>query len=300
MADKDLAFLHECSNDELDVLVEIIKSRGTEMLTVTEKYEKYAPDHQKYVAEIEQELIDFGTTGGGLRNIFFGNKPYNEILRDVCKELEVTAASKASTSTLEDALLETVLFQMWDELANDNKRTLAESLGREAQMIFERNGLSYDSLRESFRARRRASYNLSALLADSIAQKYSKRNLEFAKNLGQTLAIGLFSGPLAMIFAIWKVAGPAFQVTVPAAIYIAALRRMKEYDDFARMCDEMQFGEVGNDDWEDDDEYDDDEDDDEYDEDDDEYDDDDDDEKKAARRRKILEDMKAILYDIEV
>ena len=62
--------MYECSNDELDVLVEIIKSRGTEMLTVTEKYEKYAPDHQKYVAEIEQELIDLGTTGGRLAQYF--------------------------------------------------------------------------------------------------------------------------------------------------------------------------------------------------------------------------------------
>ena len=292
MADKDLAFLYKCSNDELGVLVDIIKSRFTETLTATEGYEKYAPDHQKYVAEIEQELIDFGTTGGGLRNTFFGNKPYNEILRDVCKELEVTAASKASTSTLEDALLETVLFQMWDELANENKRTLAENLGRMAKMIFKENGLSYDSLRESFRARQRASYNLSVLLADSMAQKYSKKNLKIAKNLGQTLAIGLFSGPLAMIFAIWKVAGPAFQVTVPAAIYIAALRRMKEYDDFARMCDVMQFGEVDDreDKEDDDDEYD--EDDDEYDdEEDDEEDDDDDDDEEAAKRRKKIEDM---------
>ena len=269
-----MAFLYECSNDELGVLVEIIKSRGTEMLTVTEKYEKYAPDHQKYVAEIEQELIDFGTTGGGLRNTFFGNKPYNEILRDVCKELEVTAASKAATSTLEDALLETVLFQMWDELANENKRTLAENLGRMAKMIFKENGLSYDSLRESFRARQRASYNLSVLLADSMAQKYSKMDLKNAKNLGQTLAIGLFSGPLAMIFAIWKVAGSAFQVTVPAAIYIAALRRMKEYDDFARAIDVMQFGEVDAREYE---EGDDDEDDDE--------------DEDVAKRRKEIEDM---------
>lgn len=269
-----MAFLYECSNDELGVLVEIIKSRGTEMLTVTEKYEKYAPDHQKYVAEIEQELIDFGTTGGGLRNTFFGNKPYNEILRDVCKELEVTAASKAATSTLEDALLETVLFQMWDELANENKRTLAENLGRMAQMIFEEKGLSYDSLQEIFRARRRASYNLSVLLADSMAQKYSKMDLKNAKNLGQTLAIGLFSGPLAMIFAIWKVAGSAFQVTVPAAIYIAALRRMKEYDDFARAIDVMQFGEVDAREYE---EGDDDEDDDE--------------DEDVAKRRKEIEDM---------
>ena len=75
-----------------------------------------------------------------------------------------------------------------------------------------------------------------------------------------------------MIFAIWKVAGSAFQVTIPAAIYIAALRRMKEYDDFARAFDVMQFGEV---DAREDEEGDDDEDDDE----------------DVAKRRKEIEDM---------
>ena len=232
MADKDLAFLHECSNDELDVLVKIIKSRITETLTGNEAYEKYAPNHKMYVDVIEQELIDFGTTGGGLKNTLFGNKPYREIVRDVCKELGAPAYQNASTSILENALLETVLFKIWDDLDGTGRRTLAKGLGKEAQKIFKRNGLSYDSLRKIFRKGRRSSYKLFAFLANSVAQKYARRNLKIAKDLGQTLAIGLFSAPLAMIFAGHKVLGPAYAVTSPAAIYIAALRWMKEFDPF--------------------------------------------------------------------
>ena len=96
MSDKDLRFLNECTNEELDVLVKIILDRFSQMLSVDEKYKKYAPNHKMYVEAIEKEIIDFGTTGGMIKNDLFGAKPYREIVYDVCKKMEVSVDSGAS------------------------------------------------------------------------------------------------------------------------------------------------------------------------------------------------------------
>ncbi|OOR98974.1 hypothetical protein B0187_06865 [Haemophilus paracuniculus] len=65
--DPDLAFLENCSSEELDNLVYILtydpkdnKQRYTEHLSDSPLYQRYYPDHQKYWQDIAGELQCFG------------------------------------------------------------------------------------------------------------------------------------------------------------------------------------------------------------------------------------------------
>ncbi len=65
--DTDLAFLRECSNEELGLLVSVLthdskdgQKRWTETLTSSPEYQLYHPEHQQYWMSIAAELQAFG------------------------------------------------------------------------------------------------------------------------------------------------------------------------------------------------------------------------------------------------
>ncbi|WP_341270359.1 DUF3944 domain-containing protein [Morganella morganii] len=110
--DPDLAFIGQCSNEDLGLLVSVLthdskdgKKRLAESLTTSPEYQLFYPDHQKYWPAICAELQAFGANS--LVTLLRGNKGvlYREILLDVCSRMKVKHEKEDCTETAEINLL---------------------------------------------------------------------------------------------------------------------------------------------------------------------------------------------------
>lgn len=114
------ALLASCSDEDLAPLVEVITGRMTNFLDVAEEYKAHHPQHSKYHRLIGDELRRFG--GNSFRNILRGGEgpPYDEILVDVCKKLDVPH-EKGNTLKNESNLLTVYFERQWKLLSDEQK-----------------------------------------------------------------------------------------------------------------------------------------------------------------------------------
>ncbi len=229
-------FLEEFSNEELAVLVEIIKDKGSfsESLTSKSNYRDYYPNHRMYVREIEQELSDMGANSiaNAFRSFFSDTTgvEYNEILKDVCDKMDVSYDSSDSEREIEVRLLAKVMESSWTELSSQEQQQLLDGVNGQVKgsiNVADKFGL-FCSI---FRAGGFKSYKLSVIIANTIAKMILGRGLSLAANAALTRGLAILTGPIGWaITAIWTaidLSGPAYRVTVPSVIYIAALRQIK-------------------------------------------------------------------------
>lgn len=230
---KGLEILYEMDNEELGVLVEIIKEKGgfTNDLTTCSAYQKYYPDHKKYVDKIESEIIAFGS------NTFWENKSYKEILCDVCDKMKVNYNSSRDLEHIEHNLLEKVLENAWDDMSEDERKKVLNSISNGNKGNFK--GVGAALLVKLFRAGGFASYQLTVVIANTIAKFVLGRGLTLAANATLTRAMSILTGPIGMaITALWTIfdiAGPAYRVTIPAVIFIASTRYIHQNKNLADM-----------------------------------------------------------------
>ncbi|MGE1063575.1 YaaW family protein [Megasphaera paucivorans] len=233
MYDQDMDVLDKMSNEELNVLVQLLIDKGTisEMLSIDERYKRYAPDHKQYLDKIKEEINLMG--GNTFANLLRGGEgiPYHEILRDVCDKLKVPFNKNADLSRIEQCLLEKVLEKTWEEMSDVEKEELMKSLGGNFNA---QGALASGVLISIFRAGGFASYQLALIITNGIAKLIVNRGLSLAANATLARALSIFSGPIGIaLSAIWMIsdiAGPAYRVTIPATIYIAALRYSKNQE----------------------------------------------------------------------
>lgn len=233
----DLAVFDEFSNDELEVLVELIINKGslTETLSMDDTYKACHPDHICYVEQIKKELTEFG--GNTIMNIVRGEGvTYRQMLMDVCKKTKTPFNEKAPLERIENALLEKVLEDSWDKMSDVEKEELlkggAQNCGR--------GGFAAGALISIFRAGGFASYQLALIIANTIAKAVVGRGLPLVANAAIGRGLAILTGPIGWVLAaLWTavdIAGPAYRVTVPAVIYIAALRQVhnsEQYKNFS-------------------------------------------------------------------
>ena len=158
---------------------------------------------------------------------------YREMLTDVCKKTKTSFDENASLERIENALLEKVLEDAWENLSEQQKKEVLENTP-----IGNMGGFAVGAMLAAFRAGGAVSYQLTMLIVNGIAKAILGRMLVgavFARG-----AIGLLGGPIGIVlgsFAVlFDVSGPAYRITVPATIYIAALRRVhqsEQYKEFA-------------------------------------------------------------------
>jgi uncharacterized protein YaaW (UPF0174 family) len=230
--DKYLEFLNTQDNESLDVLVKILTtdkdgdSRWTEELTLEERYKTHNPNHQKYWDLIAAEYQVFA--GNGIVRILRGHGvEYEEALTDVCKALKVNFPDKASVETKEINLLQKVVEGALDKMTPDERKEFVKDLNIKT-IDFSKQAIMAAILivikQSGFMA-----YQLSVVIANVIAKQILGRGLRLAVNAGITRIVGVLAGPIGWgITALWTVidiAGPAKRVTIPATIYIAALRQ---------------------------------------------------------------------------
>ena len=122
--DEGLEFLYDCTNKQLDFLVQLILTKGnaTEMMTGNKLYEDNKPNHRKYVNLITDEIISFGS------NTFSISKnTYRQILMKVCNKIDVNYNSSESTWDIEDKLLSKVFDNAWAQMSESEIKAVIES-----------------------------------------------------------------------------------------------------------------------------------------------------------------------------
>lgn len=222
--DKDLEFMKEVSNEQVAIFVETMLKKGglTETLTVSDEYKKYGKKYSKYIERITEEFLDFGS------NTLWFRKTYKEVLIDVADKLKINFNKDQSIEKIETKILEKVLVEAWEEMSEADKRELIE-------LAKDKYGKSYLkaegslALITAFRAGGFTSYKITLIIVNAVAKAVLGRGLSFAANAGLTRAISIFAGPIGMtVAALWTAVdfgGPAYRVTVPCTIIIAAFRR---------------------------------------------------------------------------
>ena len=225
--DADLDILDTFSNEELSPLVKLITDQSTEELTTTSKYKTHYPDHQQYVDLIKNEISLFG--GNTFMNFFRGGGvPYREILTDVCDNLDVPYNSKASRDRIEQCLLEKVLEDAWENMNESQRREVFQDLSDSTDMP---SSLTSGVLIALFRSGGFESYKISLIIVNAVYKFIMGRGLPLAANAALTRGLSILVGPIGIaISALWTaidIAEPAYRVTQPAVIYIAAMRYAK-------------------------------------------------------------------------
>lgn len=229
---KNLKVLRKMNNDELKVLIQILldKGRVTEDLSSSGLFRtchesgNYAP----CIDLVDEEIRRFG--GNTIVNLFRGGGPeYKEIACDVCEKLDVEVNQSKRMREIDTALLKKVLTKMWEEMEDKDRRELLDSLNIKitTDSNFKAEGLA--ALLTAFRAGGFASYQLTMIVVNAVAKMILGRGLALATNATINKVLGIATGPIGIaLTTMWVVAditGPAYRVTIPVVIYLAAMRQ---------------------------------------------------------------------------
>lgn len=226
--DDDLAFLKRCDNQDLELLFTYLtrRSDGDERITqallseplVKRMLQRSNPDYRAIWNLLAAELQLYG--GNTVVNLFRGNGViYREILQDVCSRLNVDFNPEDNVFEIENAMLQHVLEESWDDLSEEDRRTILEESGLDAGSI---DGGALESLLKHMGVAGVMSFVFSRYLAQAAAIRFAGAAGVGALGAGAMAALVNWAG--AIFVLLQMAAGPAYRVTVPCVIQIAYMR----------------------------------------------------------------------------
>jgi len=237
--DGDLEFLSKIDSKSLNDLVYCLthdkdgSARLTEELTTADAYKAFSPDHQKYWHLIAAEIQCFG--GNTFATMFRGGKGvlYKEVLQDVCDKLKVNYNSDSSVEKIEQNMLMKILTDAVEKMSPAELKELADAVG-----VKSANLLTAEAMLGVFQAVFKAggfkSYQLTLIIVNAVIKALIGRGLSLAGNVALTRTMAVLTGPIGwVITGAWTavdIASPAFRVTIPAVIQVAALRQKHLYE----------------------------------------------------------------------
>ncbi len=246
--DSDLAFFENLKSEDLNDLVYCLTHdkdgdvRFTEELTTSDVYKTYSPDHQKYWELIAAEVQCFGANT--FATMFRGGKGvlYKEVLMDVCDKMKVNYSKDSSAEKIENNLLMKILTDALEKMTPAELKELAEAVG--IKNVSAMNAEAFVGVFQAvFRAGGFKSYQLTLVIVNAILKALIGRGLSFAGNAALTRTMAVLTGPIGWIITgIWTavdIASPAYRVTIPSVIQIAALRQKHLYE---KQAEEISFG----------------------------------------------------------
>lgn len=225
--DKDLnPVLEIAGNDDLETLVDYLKTKISEDLTCHDAYKKHCPNHTEYADLIAKEIRDMG--GNSFANVWRGNGPeYHEIVCDVASKIKAPYNKNKTVEEIENSILETILERALSEMSESEKEALLKEMGGKAGLS--KGGIATATFIGIFRAGGFYSYQLTLIIANQIARAILGRGLMLATNAGLVRVASVLAGPVGWaISGIWAavdLAGPAYKVTIPCVIHVAMLRK---------------------------------------------------------------------------
>lgn len=245
--DTDLEFLSFIKSPDLNDLVYCLTHdkdggiRITEELTITNQYKKFNPDHHQYWELIAAEVQCFGANT--FATVFRGGKGvlYKEVLMDVCDKMKVNYNKESSVENIENNLLMKILTDALNKMSPEELRELANSIGMQNISIL--NAETFIGIFQAvFRTGGFKSYQLTLIIVNAVLKTLIGRGLSFAGNAALTRTMSVLAGPIGWaITGIWTaldIASPAYRVTIPAVIQIAALRQKYMYE---KQSNEVSF-----------------------------------------------------------
>ncbi|EJP3283133.1 DUF3944 domain-containing protein [Vibrio parahaemolyticus] len=229
--DKDLELLRYADNDMLGVLVNYLttdkdgKTRYTETLTGDKQFQAAQGDYQQVWQQIAGELQHFG--GDTLVNLFRrSGVEYKEILIDVCKKLSIKTDYKAEAVDIEQALLAKLFADSWEKMTKFQRVELQKELKIDSSLA---SSAALTSIITAILMGGNTSYKISMLLADGVSKTILGSGLMTAGGIAFGRAIGVLTGPIGLavtaLLTVQSISGPAFRVTLPAVIQVAAMRQ---------------------------------------------------------------------------
>lgn len=225
MEDKDLVFLNQCSNEQLQLLADFMlydtdgKARWSEELSSTKGFRENYPDKMKLlVPNIIDELQRFG--GNTFFNWLRGHgAPYREILEHVCTQSKVSYNKNAPIELIEHYLLQKFLLMSIDRMNESDVKHLSENLTKDAfkQQI----GL--------LKAGSPLFIKLTTMLIVNLATKFGlKQAVALITKFAGGRVFAILAGPIGWaVSGVWTafdIAGPANRVLVPCVVTVAYLR----------------------------------------------------------------------------
>lgn len=242
-SDSDLEFLAFCSNDDLEILVEVLtkdkdgETRWTEELTMSEEFKRHSPNHRKYWKLIAAEIQTFGANTFATIFRWGEGVLYREILTDVCDKLEVNYNKKSPVSQIEVNLFMKILTDSLNNMNAEELKEVVESMGLPTGKNYTKEAILV-ALQIAIKQSGFFAYQSAVIIANAVAKALIGRGLTFAANATLTRAISVFAGPIGWaITALWTMidlAGPAYRVTIPAVIQVAYMRLKKQYEGTAQ------------------------------------------------------------------
>lgn len=235
--DKDLCFLKECKNEDLQVLADYLEKKGgiTEELSLSDAYKRYYPHNCRELAELmADELQRYG--GNTFMNFFrSGGVPYKELLVDVASKLKVNFNKQSSVEYIEELLLQKICVDALEKMSEEDLQELVKEQGLpiDHHIIKAGKNALLPVLITLIKTGGFASYKIAVIVANAIARLILGRGLAFAGNATLTRTLSIFAGPVGWIIAgIWTlfdVASPAYRVTIPCVIQVAYMRATLGY-----------------------------------------------------------------------
>lgn len=246
--DSDLNFFRNLKSIDFNDLVYCLthdkdgSTRLTEELTMSDAYKKHNPDHHKYWELIAAEVQCFGANT--FVTILRGGKGvlYKEVLMDVCDKMKVNYNKESSTEKIESNLLMKVLTDALEKMTPAELKELAEAVG--IKNVSTMNAEAFAGVFQAvFRAGGFKSYQLTLIIVNAVLKALIGRGLSIAGNAALTRTMAVLTGPIGWaITGLWTaidIASPAYRVTIPAVIQVAALRQKYLYE---QQANEVSFG----------------------------------------------------------
>ncbi|QMW16842.1 MULTISPECIES: YaaW family protein [Pseudoalteromonas] len=236
--DKDLAFLHYADTEMLEVLVKHLifdkdgEKRNTESLSGDKAFIDAKGDYSKIWKSIAAELQHYG--GDTLVNLIRRTGvTYREILIDVCERMKVKTDFDAATIEIEKAMFAKLIESSWEKMTDEQKKELTKELQVDPKLA---GPAAMAAIIAAIKLGGFASYKIALIVANSIARMIMGKGLQLAANAGIARTIGIFAGPIGwainVLITVPAITGPAFRVTLPAVIQVAAMRQQLENKDF--------------------------------------------------------------------
>lgn len=245
--DLDLVpLLRQASNEELAPLVRYITEKGdlTAQIQRTKTYRQYSAtgNHSKYADDIAAEIQKFGAntlcsaifrSGKGVR--------YREIVIDVAKRCKVSAGPSEPIEKIEMRILLAVFSKAYERMTAEERGKLLDTL-RIHRPHNLTGPIAVAAIQAAIQSTGFAPYMLAVIMANGAANALLGHGLAFATNAALTKGIAVFAGPVGWAFdGFWistKIAGPAYRVTLPCVVQVAAIRqsRLRKRNDWSKLA----------------------------------------------------------------
>jgi len=235
--------LDEAEAADLGVLVDYITDNGAGRFSLKDDVcarlsrcrhnDKYTKSDRKLIAT---EIRLFG--GNTLVNLFRKEGiPYRELLEDVAAHLKVQFRKHDAIAAIELGVLETIFSHAWEKMTEAERKDLLEHL-RMGHATGTGPAATAGALL-GIQASGLAAYQLSAVVANSVARTLIGRGIPLAANAAMARTFGALLGPIGwVVTGLWSIAdlaSPAYRVTVPCVIQIAYIRQ-KTLSRFCPSC----------------------------------------------------------------